>query len=126
MLQSAHLRGLEGQLEDVGAQQERLAAAVSEGLDSLEDLHIAAGALDGKLSQSLANEVRVSWKPNVRNIAALSLAGPHLLCTQIVSGSCASLMLSEYSFAMCRHLCYRSRKVSCWGSVTSTSSSGRC
>lgn len=48
---------MEGQLQHVGTQQVRLAAAVSEGLASLEDLHTAAGVLDGKIEQSLANEV---------------------------------------------------------------------
>ena len=52
---------IEGQLEHVGQQQARLAAAVTEGLASLEELHAAAGELDGKLLQSLANEV-LGWE----------------------------------------------------------------
>lgn len=62
---------MEGQLQHVGMQQVRLAAAVSEGLASLEDLHVAAGALDGKIEHSLANEVhshaRNIFKSNLFN-----------------------------------------------------------
>ena len=49
---------MEGQMQHVGQQQGRLAAALGEGLASLEELHATAGALDVKMSQSLANEVR--------------------------------------------------------------------
>ena len=57
-MQSAYLNVMEGQLHHVGQQQGRLATALGEGLASLEDLQAAAGALDIKMAQSLANEVR--------------------------------------------------------------------
>lgn len=60
-LQSTYLHVMEGQLQHVSQQQARVAAALGEGLASLEDLHVAAGALDVKMAQSLANEVRHAY-----------------------------------------------------------------
>ena len=46
------------QMHAMHGQQVRAALAAEQGAHAMQQLHAAAGVLDGKLSESLANEVR--------------------------------------------------------------------
>ena len=46
------------QMDAMHGQQVRAALAIEQGAHAMQQLHAAAGVLDRKLSESLANEVR--------------------------------------------------------------------
>ncbi len=51
---------MHGQMDSMHGEQVRAALAIEQGTRAMQQLHAAAGVLNGKLSESLANEVRSS------------------------------------------------------------------
>jgi len=59
-VQAEHLHVMHEQMDAMHGQQVRAVLAIEQGAQAMLQLHAAAGVLDGKLSESLAKEVRSS------------------------------------------------------------------
>ena len=55
--QAEHLHVMHAHMEAMHGEQVRAAVAIEQGAQAMRQLHATAGILDGKVSESLANEV---------------------------------------------------------------------